>query len=118
MAYEVITKAKDVGELKWWGFDQNNSGGYYIQNDDVDELVFIQARSFQEVMYISNKIFEDNSDYCECCGKRWSIPNKKEGSLEPEMFGKPLESFEFYSKNGAAILYYHNGSVMRYTKEG
>lgn len=117
MTYEVITRAKDVGELKWWGFKQNNSGGYFIQNGAVDELVFIQARSFAEAMNISNKIFEDNSDYCECCGPRWSISDEKEGSLEPEMFGEPLESFKFYSKNGAAILHYHNGSAVRYTKE-
>lgn len=31
------------GDLKWFNFNQNNSGGYYIENDEVGSDVYIQA---------------------------------------------------------------------------
>ena len=58
-------------DLKWYHFRQNNSGGYFINNDNVGEDVFIQASSVSEVKQKAEEIFDEYREYCECCGERW-----------------------------------------------
>lgn len=45
--------------LKWWHFNQNNSGGYYIESDVVGTDVFIQAKSSREAADKAYALFED-----------------------------------------------------------
>lgn len=115
MSYETI-KTAETGQLKWWDFHQNNSGGYFIKNSEVDEIVLIQAYNADEANKKAFKIFEDHSSYCSCCGKRWSY-TYEDGCSEPSVYGEPLDEYEFFEKDSAALLYYHNGMVIRYTKE-
>jgi hypothetical protein len=51
--------------MKWFLFEQNNSGGYFIDNDSVCETVFIQARSAHEALNMAEFLFAPYSEYCE-----------------------------------------------------
>ncbi len=59
-------------KTKFYLFYQNNSGGYFIQNDDVDVYVAIEATDLYDLKVRAERIFAEHSYYCECCGERWS----------------------------------------------
>lgn len=81
----------DVATLKWFHFDQNNSGGYFIVNDVVAEDVFIQEASAEEASQRAVKLFEPYSEYCECCGERWyPHARESEGYDVPTRYGRPI----------------------------
>lgn len=103
-------------DLKWWVFDQNNSGGYFIQNEDVDHYVAIQALDALHAMQRADNIFEDNSEYCECCGQRWYYwVEDGEGTIVPEIYGTPYTETKssYYVQN--MILHYADGTKEKYT---
>lgn len=63
--------------LKWYKFEQNNSGGFFVVNDKLCHRLFIQA----ENEYMAIKKAEELGCYwygvddgidCPCCGDRWS----------------------------------------------
>lgn len=78
----MAKRAKIPVELKleYWGFDQNNSGGSFVNDDKLCHRVFIEAYSEEEAcdkgenlgMYFNG--CEDGSD-CPCCGDRWYRPD-------------------------------------------
>lgn len=53
-------------------FRQNNSGGYFIENEVVSKYVVIQVNTEEKAIEILAEITEDYSEYCPCCGERWS----------------------------------------------
>jgi len=57
--------------MKWYTVSQNNSGGYFIQNDDVDQYVSVQASTKEEAEEKLEEITSSYSEYCNCCGERW-----------------------------------------------
>ena len=58
-------------ETKYYTFNQNNSGGYFIINDYVAECLIIEAQNVDEAISKMQDITEDYSEYCDCCGERW-----------------------------------------------
>lgn len=50
---------------------QNNSGGYWIENDDVDVYVAFEAVDEEGLYDKYERTVQNYSDYCECCGTRW-----------------------------------------------
>lgn len=82
-----------VCKLKWFTFHQNNSGGRFIVNDDVDFNVIIQANDAAEANELAQRIgiyfngVDDEYD-CECCGDRWSVTSDVDGKDEPEIYGE------------------------------
>ncbi len=102
-------------DLKWWVFDQNNSGGYFIQNEDVDHYVAIQALDAKHAMQRAEDIFEDYSESCECCGSRWySWVDDSDGTDIPEVYGTPYTATKksYYREN--MILHYIDGTKEKY----
>jgi hypothetical protein len=83
-----------VSKLKWFTFHQNNSGGQYEVNHDVDVFVIIQAHNAAEANALAERIgiyFNgvDEERDCECCGDRWSATYYKDrGTDEPEIYGE------------------------------
>lgn len=81
--------------MKWFQFNQNNSGGKMVVNDQVSDHVFIQAPSADAANSLAERIgiyfngVADGND-CECCGDRWSEQIHEEGDLEPLVWGRPL----------------------------
>lgn len=101
---------------KFYTIDQNNSGGYYIKNDDVDYYVSVQADSPYEAERLLERVVEDHSEYCECCGTRWSTYLSEEGDT-PTMYGTPLTELKdqdtFWLEEKVAIIYYADGTKER-----
>lgn len=101
--------------LRWWCFHQNNSGGHFITNDTVAEYVFIQARNAAEALVKAEKIFEDHSEYCECCGERWSYyVDEDDGKPTPEIYGQRIEVVEPGYFRREARLHHFDGHIQAY----
>lgn len=103
----------NVTTLKWFHYRQNNSGGYLIVNDEVAEDVFIQASSAAEAEERAEAIFAENSEYCECCGRRWSTGWKSDsdGTDVPCSYGTPIteEAATYFSEH--ARLHHYDGRI-------
>ena len=94
-------------------FAQNNSGGYFIQNEDVDVFVIIEGDSLRDILDRANDIFRDYSEYCRCCGKRWDdyYISKDDLDEEPKIYGKSVYEFtDSYYEGCKAIIYRKNGT--------
>ena len=76
----------------FYEFNQNNSGGYFVENDTLCHRLFIEADNVKEAI---NKAEELGCYWdgvasgidCSCCGDRWHEPWDDEG----EIFPKELE---------------------------
>lgn len=83
-----------MAELKYYTFDQNNSGGSFVIDEaaGVGEIVVIQAYSeataIARLHAIGDRV-DGFWDFCECCGERWSTWSC--GAV-PMWYDKPLEA--------------------------
>ncbi len=103
-------------KLKWFAFDQNNSGGRFVHDDNVAECVFIQDVTAKRAVSRAEE-FCDNSDSCPCCGDRWSIyvVCDDDGTDEPSMYDKTIWAVEPNRHRKQAKLHYFDGTVVTYT---
>ena len=111
--FKELTKADG---LMWWCFRQNNSGGYFIRNSQVDDCVFVQAKTHNEAMQMVEEAIDDNSEWCECCGERWSIEYDDESNPTPMYYSDCAFSKEagIHSRGGGAIFYFNDGRIARW----
>ena len=58
--------------MAFYAYDQNNSGGYCVQDEVIADLVIIEAIDFEQANKIADKKGLFDYDYCECCGARFS----------------------------------------------
>lgn len=86
----------------FYTFMQNNSGGYWMTDDNVDQVVIVEAETESDAHEIFDEISENYQDYCECCGTRWS--SFPEAAETPQIFGEAPESSSWDS-----IIYYADG---------
>lgn len=93
-------------------FMQNNSGGYLIQNEDVDLFVIIEGNDLEEILNRAEIIFEDYRVYCPYCGYRWSDDCMDEDDLTTEPMIWDIKAHKFSSKSwkGNIIIYRLDGS--------
>lgn len=75
---------------KYYRFIQNNSGGFFINDDDkgICEYVIIEAESGDDANERAEKIglYFDGASYgkdCDCCSDRWYRAYDKEGKDTP-----------------------------------
>ncbi len=125
------------GNLRWYEFDQNNSGGVFVMNEDVSIKVFIQAKHTPS----ANQIAEDIGIYfdgceqgmdCDCCGDRWYRVGDHLASFTTYFwrgenaeydnisdYAQALANDSMWAKKGkpAMILYFANGSIKRFYKQ-
>lgn len=102
-------------DLKWFCFDQNNSGGSFVIDDNVAHTVFVQARNADEAVQKAEK-FCDNSDSCPCCGDRWSFwVDDSDGHDEPQRYGEKLSEMKAGMFRSEIRLHHFDGSVERIT---
>lgn len=69
--------------MKWYEFSQNNSGGDFVEDENLAKFVFIQAKNEKESIKKAKEIgiyFNGvrNGTDCGCCGDRWSSPDELE----------------------------------------
>ena len=57
---------------KFYTIYQNNSGGYDIQNEDVDKFVCVEADNVEMAKSKFKEILAPYRKYCPCCGERWN----------------------------------------------
>lgn len=92
----------------WFHFRQNNTGGSFTQNNDVDVNVFIEADTPEMA---NNKALDVGIYFdgvakgrdCECCGDRWCEVDawEKVDRVPPSYFKRDdLNKSIFYYKNG------------------
>ena len=96
---------------KFYFFGQNNSGGYYVEDDVVGESVVFEADSSEDAnKRASNKgVFGYYS--CSCCGERFT----EQFEYENEGFKSVEDAFNdntFY-KGKSCVVHYKNGKVER-----
>lgn len=110
---------KSFMSKKFYTINQNNSGGYFIKNDYVDYYVSVQADSVEEAKELLEDIVEDHSDYCSCCGLRWStwFLDEEDAYDVPSNYGIPLTEMKdrdtFWLEEKVAIIYYADGTKER-----
>lgn len=92
-------------------FTQNNSGGYFIQNDDVDSYVIIEGNNVEEILDKAREVFRDYREYCSCCGERWDDDYKDEDDLtdKPMIYDKSVYEYEGYYFRKRAIIHRIDG---------
>jgi len=58
--------------MAFYAYDQNNSGGYCVQDEVIADLVIIEANDRKQANKIADKKGLFDYDYCDCCGPRFS----------------------------------------------
>ena len=94
----------------FYTFRQNNSGGYFIQNEDVDLYLIVEGCSEEDIEIRAEKIVEGYSEYCECCGERWDTDIFDELDEEPMIRDVSVYKYDAKYTNEKAIIYYLNGT--------
>jgi len=97
-------------------FRQNNSGGKFIRNDNVDQFVFIEADSLESANSIAETvgIYFDGSNDCRCCGNRWSPFGEytyDKPNAEPLINGEPIGEYTHNMFNTGVVIHYKNGLI-------
>jgi hypothetical protein len=91
----------------FYTFVQNNSFGTFVEDDNLDEFVIIEAESADEANHIAESIgiyfdgVEKGID-CPCCGDRWYEVSD----------GEDTEKLEIYDSY-VYIIHYKNGTIER-----
>ena len=116
---EVIREGgTTTSQLYWYTFSQNNSGGFFIQNDVVAEYVCIQASNAEAAIDKALRLFANYSRYCECCGERWSYyVSREDGTDVPCIYDTPVSETKPDWAREQCILHYADGRVERVTFE-
>lgn len=102
----------------FYTFYQNNSGGYFVRNDNVCEIVIIEAENAEQAneiasnigIYFNGTIFGFD---CSCCGDRWTPVEDFEGKNEPSVYGESVYEYEGSIFKKEAIIYYLDGKKER-----
>lgn len=107
-------------ETKFYMCTQNNSGGYFIKDNNVAEFVCVEARNQKQAYKKFQKILKNYREYCPCCGERWNDycllwKHDDYGSDTPTIFGYNYKEIkdEWY-KNDEIIIYYADGTKEKY----
>lgn len=104
---------------KFYTFSQNNSGGYFIENEynGVCEFIIIEARDADNANEILDSIGEKVDgffEYCSCCGERWSYVDESDGTKEPMIYNTPIDQCykELFRNN--VFVHYLDGTVKKF----
>jgi hypothetical protein len=110
--------------MKWFQFDQNNSGGSFVVDDKLCHRLFIEAKSEG----IANAIAEDMGVYfngvrdgydCDCCGDRWYRGEEIDLSSTKtvEEYAQELANQYGWTSPDARIFYDNGATVHIFTKK-
>ena len=100
-------------ETKFYTFDQNNSGGSFINSDSkgISEYVIIEAKNAKEANNKAENIgiyFDgcSNGNDCSCCGDRWYETCEGDGYENPSIYGELVENIEKSSFRKSCFIHY------------
>lgn len=115
LTVEEVRPLLEVDGLLWWDEHQNNSGGSFDRDDDVDHVIMIQAPNSNEADRKLVEVTEDTRHgWCECCGERWNYSFWGNGNPVPTSYSSAILD-EGYSDwwGGGVILHTYSGLVLR-----
>jgi len=109
--------------MKWYYWDQNNSGGVFDVDETLCHRLFIEAETYQEAETKALKMgvyyngAECDGPDCPCCGDRWYVGNEvKKSNLAAykvnsvEEYAQVLANKYGFTKPDAR-LFYSSGEV-------
>jgi len=110
--------------MKFFHYNQNNSGGYFIESDEqgIGTDIIIEAENAEKandrLRAIGNKYGSDDFwSFCDCCGERWyeQCPGD-EGDDVPSFYGRPIEEEKKDTFREQVAVHYANGNfrIWRY----
>lgn len=110
------------GEILYYEFTQNNSGGRWKTDENTAEAVIIAARSVKE----ANRLAEDVGIYfngcakgydCDCCGDRWHEIStwSEKGTSEPTIYGQKPKTYLAKDAYGSRAIVIHHADGSRET---
>ncbi len=92
----------------FYTFRQNNSGGSFVNDENLKGYVIVEANSAGEANEIAESIgiyFGGYGD-CPCCGDRWSMQwDGEEGTEIPSVYDTPVFEFKGWRKNDVIVHY-------------
>ncbi len=101
----------------WYEFDQNNSGGYFVRDDFVADVVYVQAMNAEQAEGIMSGLIDKAEawEYCECCGERWSFWNVQ-GFEVPTRYGRDIckEGISLFSTSSYVLFHGLNGRTLKW----
>lgn len=115
---ERIIPEKTVN-TKFWGINQNNSGGYFVENEEngICSYIIIEAETADEA---ENKLRELGEkvdgfwNYCSCCGERWYVDfDEDEGKEEPCYYEDPVTSVVESFFTTYVYVHYYDGTFKK-----
>jgi hypothetical protein len=92
----------------FYRFRQNNSGGRFVRDNNLNTVVIIEADSNEKMMEVADNIgiyfggVAAGLD-CECCGDRWDYPTESEEMPQ-------IHKFDFFM-DGGVVVHFKDGSV-------
>jgi len=100
-------------DTRFFTFVQNNSGGYFYENDDVAHFLIVEAPSLSDAVHKMREITSSYEDYCPCCGERWSDwLDDDSGKEEPMVYDTRIKeapvAIGFFGST--TIIYYYDGT--------
>ena len=96
---------------KFFCYNQNNSGGYHVQDGIADEVVVIEANDYEHANKIASKLGLFSYPFCSCCGERfWELSDLEKGE---DTVAAAVE----YAHNDSITVHYHNGRKETFTKD-
>jgi hypothetical protein len=105
---------------KFYNFQQNNSGGYFVKDKDngVNEEIIIEAKNAKEAWERLEKIGDKVDgffDYCGCCGERWSNwLEDNDGKSEPMHYDTPLNQVEKSIFRLGCFVHYYDKTIKEF----
>lgn len=94
-----------MSKSKYYVFAQSNSGGGFIENEDVQANVVIEGNSSEEASHLLEDITWGYTDYCPCCGVRWGyFPDEEFDNIDEFIKDK------YWSSRGGSVIYHLNGT--------
>ena len=80
----------------FYTYTQNNTGGRFVNNDQVCHFVIVEADSAGEAdcRALEMGLYFDGAGDCECCGNRWYEQwDDSSGTAEPTLYGHPPQEY-------------------------
>lgn len=107
-------------ETKFYNFDQNNSGGYFVKSEEhgVCEMVIVEAQNYKEAYARLESIGEHVdgfNNYCSCCGERWSNwGDDEDGTEHPMIYDERIEVAKKGMFRETAFVHYYDKTFKKF----
>lgn len=102
--------------MKFFQFSQNNPGGRFVTNNNLAQVVIIEANDALDANEIAERIgiyfngVSEGQD-CKCCGDRWDSTSESDGSEEPLVYRMKINEYLKKYPEDEIKIHYKNGVV-------